>query len=105
MCGSDPDEIIFTSGATEASNLALSGIGRQAAGGIRNRILLGATEHKCVLEIGRILRDTYGFKVTHIPVDSIGHIDPGTLDGFLSEEVYTLIHTATHRRGRIPLSG
>ena len=75
MIGGDPDEIIFTSGATEANNLALIGIAKRAAGGRRNRILLGATEHKCVLEIGRVLESEFGFTVSHIPVDTTGRID------------------------------
>ena len=87
MIGSDPDEITFTSGATEANNLALFGLGRRAASGPRNRILLGATEHKCILEIGRILHDVHGYEVAHIPVDAEGRIDPDALDELLSDDV------------------
>ncbi len=87
LVGGDPDEIVFTSGATEANNLALLGVGRRAMGGCRNRILLGSTEHKCVLQIGRILHDAHGYEVTHIPVDSEGLIDPGTLDKLLTDNV------------------
>lgn len=87
LIGADPDEIVFTSGATEANNLALLGLGRRAAGGYRNRILLGATEHKCILELGRILRDTYGYKINYIPVDSEGRIVPNVLAEHLSDDV------------------
>ena len=87
MIGSDPDEIIFTSGATEANNLALLGLGRRADPGARNRILLGATEHKCILEIGRILRNVHGYEVAHIPVDAKGSIDLAALDELLSDDV------------------
>jgi len=87
MIGGDADEIIFTSGATEANNLALLGIGRRAMGGDRKRVLLGATEHKCILEIGRVLRDAHGYDVIHIPVDSEGRIDLNELEDQLAEDV------------------
>ena len=53
LIGADPDEITFTSGATESNNMALLGLGRRAAGGNRHRILLSAVEHKCVLASAR----------------------------------------------------
>lgn len=87
MIGADPDEITFTSGATEANNLALLGIGRRAAGGHRNRILLGATEHKCILELGRILGSAHGYKIDHTPMGSEGLIDPDVLAEQLSDDV------------------
>ncbi|MBV8402420.1 MAG: aminotransferase class V-fold PLP-dependent enzyme, partial [Acetobacteraceae bacterium] len=48
LIGADPDEIVFTSGATEANNLAVLGIAR-AAPPERRRIAVSAIEHKCVL--------------------------------------------------------
>jgi len=90
MIGSDPDEIIFTSGATEANNLALTGLSKRAVSGCRKRILLGATEHKCILEIGRMLTDEAGYTVSHIPVDSSGRIDLAALEDILSEDVLLL---------------
>ncbi|MGH7031498.1 MAG: aminotransferase class V-fold PLP-dependent enzyme, partial [Stellaceae bacterium] len=55
LIGADPREIVFTSGATEANNLALKGAAHFArehptGGETRNRIVVLATEHKCVLE-------------------------------------------------------
>ena len=52
LIGADPDEIIFTSGATESNNLALLGLARRAPTG-RQRILVSAIEHKCVLAAAR----------------------------------------------------
>src|SRR5262245_58892916 len=46
--GADPDEIIFTSGATETNNLAILGLAARAPDS-RRRILVSAIEHKCVL--------------------------------------------------------
>ena len=48
LIGADADEIVFTSGATEANNLALFGSARRAPES-RRRILVSAIEHKCVL--------------------------------------------------------
>lgn len=48
----DADEIIFTSGATEANNLALLGLGRRATEGSRHRILLSAVEHSACWKRG-----------------------------------------------------
>lgn len=85
--GVDPDEIIFTSGATEANNHALLGLGGRAAGSRRSRVLLSAIEHKCVLEAGRVLRDRYGFSVEVIPVKRDGALDVSALEESLDDDV------------------
>ena len=74
LIGARPAQIIFTSGATEANNLALQGVAR--AGRVRGRHLVTvATEHASVLEPLRALaRD--GFDVTVLPVDAAGLVDP-----------------------------
>jgi cysteine desulfurase len=87
MIGADGDEIIFTSGATEANNMALLGVAGHAVGGTRNKVLLGATEHKCVLEVGRVLELRFGLKVKRIPVDSEGRLDLNFLAAELDEDV------------------
>jgi cysteine desulfurase len=50
LIGAEPAEIIFTSGATEANNLAIKGAARFAGPAKRRRVITAATEHKCVLE-------------------------------------------------------
>lgn len=87
LIGADADEIIFTSGATESNNLALLGLGRRAAGGIRSRVLLSAVEHKCVLSVGRVLQEQFGFTVDVVPVDSEGFVDLPALEDMLDEDV------------------
>jgi len=87
LIGADPDEIVFTSGATEANNVALLGAAKRAVGGERSRILLGATEHKCVLEVGRIIERDLGYRVSHIPVDAAGRINRDGLDAELGDDV------------------
>ena len=71
LIGADPDEVVFTSGATEANNLALLGLGRRAPSD-RRRILVSAIEHKCVLAAARSLAEREGFSIETIPVDGEG---------------------------------
>jgi len=87
LIGADADEVIFTSGATEANNLAFLGLGRRATGGKRRRILVAATEHKCVLAASRILQQQLEYDVQYLPVDEQGFIDLSILEHHLSEEV------------------
>lgn len=89
LIGCDRDEVIFTSGATESNNLALFGLARRAAilKSPKKRILLGATEHKCVLSVGRILQEQYNFIVNYIPVDNKGRILFSELDRLLDDDV------------------
>ncbi len=80
LVGADPREIVFTSGATEANNIAIKGAARHArgAGTTRRRIVTVATEHKCVLES---VRDTAedGFEPVVLPVGADGRLDPSLL--------------------------
>ena len=84
--GADPDEIIFTSGATEANNLALFGLARRAPPS-RRRILVSAIEHKCVLAAAGALGEREGFTVETIPVDREGFIDLDVLEKMLDDSV------------------
>ena len=87
LIGADTEEIVFTSGATEANNLGLLGLGRRASGGKRTRILVSSIEHRCVLAIGNVLRDQYGYKVERIPVDASGLVEMNALETMLDEDV------------------
>ena len=69
--GCRPSEIIFTSGGTEADNLALFGA---VANSGRKRIITSAVEHSAVLEPCARLKGM-GYKVTMIPVDKEGFVD------------------------------
>ncbi len=84
LLGADPDEIIFTSGATEANNLALLGLARRVPD-FRRRILVSAIEHKCVLAAARALQQREGFAVESIPVDREGFVDVGALADLLDD--------------------
>ena len=87
LIGADASEITFTSGATESNNFALLGLGRRAMGGERRRILVSAIEHKCVLEVGRVLSERYGFAVESVPVDHEGFVVLSALEDMLDQSV------------------
>lgn len=70
---SHPDEIIFTSGATEANNLAIQGISRFYKNKKR-KIIVSAIEHRCVLESAKAMAKE-GFEVIFAPIDSDGIVD------------------------------
>jgi len=77
--GADPREIVFTSGATEANNLAIKGAARflrDVAGSPRDTIVMPASEHKCVLESGRAL-ESEGLRRVVLPVAANGIVDRG----------------------------
>lgn len=74
LLAAEPDEILFTSGATESNNLAVLGIAR--ANGDRGRhIVTSRTEHKAVLDPCKRL-EKEGFSVTYLTPDRSGRIDP-----------------------------
>jgi cysteine desulfurase len=76
LIGASPREIVFTSGATEANNLALLGVARAArrAGG-RGHIVSSRTEHKSMLDTcAQLARD--GFAVTLLEPDAGGRVPP-----------------------------
>ena len=69
-----PEEIVFTSGATESDNLALKGIARGNCGR-GNHIITTTTEHRAILDACEAL-EAEGFDVTCVPVDRGGLVDP-----------------------------
>ncbi len=88
LIGADPDEIVFTSGATEANNMALLGLARRShPEGKRRRFILSEIEHKCVLAAGHVLSGQLGFQVDQLPVDKQGRISLSELEEALDEDV------------------
>ena len=85
LVGADPRDVIFTSGATEANNLALLGGARAArrAGGPA-RVVTCRTEHRAVLDpVAALERE--GFAAAVLPVDAAGRLDPEALRAALRE--------------------
>jgi len=80
LLGAEAREIVFTSGATEANNLAIKGAARhaRASGDPRRRLVTLATEHPCVLESVRDL-GAEGFEPVILPVQADGRLEPGLL--------------------------
>lgn len=80
------DEVIFTSGATEANNLAILGLADHAASTGKNHIVTTPIEHKAVLEPVEHLAKRHGFEVTYVSVDDRGWVDPAALADALRPE-------------------
>lgn len=77
LLGSAADEVVFTSGGSEANNLALKGV-YFAHRGRGDHIVTSAIEHPAILEPCRFL-ERLGATVTYLPVDHTGRIDPDDL--------------------------
>jgi cysteine desulfurase len=76
-----PSEIVFTSGGTEADNLALKGLwwARLAADPRRRRILLSGVEHHAVLDPALWLAQHEGAEIEWLPVDELGRVRPDSV--------------------------
>ncbi|MCK5577189.1 MAG: cysteine desulfurase NifS [Dehalococcoidales bacterium] len=74
LVGARAEEIVFTSGGTEADNLAIKGIalGNETKG---NHIITTSVEHHAIIEAARSL-EKRGFEATYLPVDAYGMVDP-----------------------------
>lgn len=86
LIGAAPSEIVFTSGATEANNLAILGTARAARGEGRRRIVVSAVEHKAVLEPARVL-EREGFELVIAPVEACGRLDLDAFRELIDESV------------------
>ena len=95
--GASPQEIVFTSGGTEADNIAI--IGSAMAGRRKgNHIITSSIEHPAVLETCRHL-EKEGFKVTYLPVSPEGIVKVGELDAAITKE--TILITVMHVNNEI----
>jgi cysteine desulfurase len=100
LIGADPREVIFTSGATEANNLAIKGAARFARehprdATPRDHIVTLTTEHKCVLESCRQLQRE-GFRVTYLPVEASGLVATDALAAALTDQTLLVSVMAAH---------
>lgn len=71
----DPKELVFTSGATESDNLALKGV-MEMYREKGDHLITNTTEHRAVLDTAKALESKRGLKVTYLPVDKYGMVNP-----------------------------
>lgn len=83
-----PSEVIFTSGGTEADNLAVKGIylSRHAENPSRRRVLVSAVEHHAVLDSADWLVEHEGAELLALPVDELGTVRPSVLAEVIAED-------------------
>lgn len=88
----DPVEVIFTSGGTEADNLAVKGLygQRNAEDSRRRRVLISAVEHPAVTESAQYLAEHHGAILEYLPVDEQGFVDPAHLERMIAEDPPTV---------------
>lgn len=101
VVAADPSEVIFTSGATEANNLALLGLAPHAESTARLHFVTTTIEHKAVSEPLDAL-ERRGFEVSRVPVDPSGRVDPAAvLQAVRSDTVAVSVMFANNETGVI----
>jgi cysteine desulfurase len=98
LIGADPAEIVFTGSGTEADNLAVRGAAEALEPTGRRHIVTSAIEHEAVLQTCRAL-ERRGWRVTRLPVDARGVVDPATLAASLSDD--TALVSVMHANNEI----
>lgn len=83
LIGAHYEEIVFTSGGTEADNFAITGVAM--ANPERNHIITSAIEHHAAIETCRFL-ERRGFKVTYLPVDKDGLVNPADVKNTITDK-------------------
>jgi len=100
LIGAKPNEIIFTGSATESNNMVLKGlpVGRQGIKGnpahlAGRHIIISSIEHPCIIETAEWL-EKKGVKVTRIPVDKKGLINPLDIEKAITKDttLVSIIH-------------
>src|SRR5436853_2861183 len=93
LLGAEQDEVVFTGGGSESDNLAIKGVvfaGRERG----DHVITSAVEHPAVLATCRWLVERLGCRVTVLPVDGHGRVDPGAVAGAI--EPGTVLVTVMH---------
>lgn len=90
--GAEPSEIYFTSGGTEADNIALKGVAHQRRGK-REHLVVSSIEHHAILESARALQKE-GFKVDFAGTDNLGFVTNETLQRLVSDgtSIVSIMH-------------
>jgi cysteine desulfurase len=101
--GAEPDEIFFTSGGTEANNIAIKGTAKRTARARKKKghLVTSSVEHHAVLNVCKELADE-GFQVTFLPVDRYGLVSVESVKRALTPETFLIsIMTANNEVGTI----
>jgi cysteine desulfurase len=93
LLGCAPDEVVFTGGGSESDNLALLGVAL-AHRDRGDHIVTTQIEHPAVLETCRYLERRFGFRVTYLPVDGQGQVEPAAVEAALTPR--TLLVSVMH---------
>src|SRR6266487_1403848 len=97
--GARADEVVFTSGGTEAANLAVAGMARGARR--RRPLVVSAVEHTAVLAPARLL-ERQGFEVTEVGVDRYGRVDPAEVAAAVRDDTLLVcLQQANHEVGTV----
>jgi cysteine desulfurase len=91
------DEVVFTSGGTEADNFAIKGIA-YASEHKRNHIISTSIEHHAVIEPGKFL-ERRGFRITYLPVDQYGMVDPEDVKKAITDK--TILISVMHANNEV----
>jgi len=97
LLGCAPDEVVFTSGGSEANNLALKGV-FFASSRARRHIVTTRVEHPAIVEPCRFL-ERQGARITWLPVDRFGRIDPDDLRRAISAD--TILVSVMHANNEV----
>jgi len=97
LIGARGEEIIFTSGGTEADNHALKGVAyaNERKG---NHIITTSIEHHAVMEVCKFL-ERRGFKITYLPVDEYGLVDPDDVKRAITDK--TILISVMHANNQV----
>jgi len=97
MLSCQPEEVVFTSGGTEANNYAIKGVaGAYSAQG--NHIITSSVEHPAVIEVCRFLEEK-GKRVTYLPADRFGYLDPQQVSDAITDQ--TVLVTVMHANNEV----
>jgi cysteine desulfurase len=97
LINAQPEEVVFTSGGTESINHAIKGVAFARAKGGKH-IITSNIEHNAVLRSLRMLEQV-GYRVTSIPVDKFGLVDPDQLKNAITDE--TILVSIMHANNEI----